>query len=250
VTRLIEVNSSEISDTGPDDWIVDSGANAYITPFKSDLRLYVETKVGQVKGFSGNLTTVIGKGSMTLMDRNGNWVTLQDVCYCPQSEHRILSFMKFRLDHHADFKFTGWTTFMFKASNGFEFHGRSINKIMHTSLSPQPEINVVTTRRTETNDDIINVDDFGSSSDPELHSSPASLPTSMPAQPAQPLVCTPRNLWHLRFGHASTTALRKLRLIKSSFDSRTCNLCLCAKKTRRPFPSSESKAEDKLERVH
>jgi hypothetical protein len=62
VTRLIEANSTEISTMDPDDWIVHSGANAFITPYKSDLRFYVETKVGQVKGFTGNLTNVVGKG--------------------------------------------------------------------------------------------------------------------------------------------------------------------------------------------
>jgi len=44
--------------------------------------------------------------------------------------------------------------------------------------------------------------------------------------------------------------LRKLRLIQSSFDSRTCTPCLRAKKTERAFQQSELKAEDILERIH
>jgi hypothetical protein len=39
VTCLIEANSSEIlSPAGLSDWLVDSAANAFITPYKSDLR--------------------------------------------------------------------------------------------------------------------------------------------------------------------------------------------------------------------
>src|SRR5579859_2577774 len=65
-----------------------------------------------------------------------------------------------------------------------------------------------------------------------------------------PLTCKPRNLWHLRYGHASTTVLHKLHLIKSSFDSRKCVPCIRGKKTHTPFPPSESRAEGKLERIH
>jgi hypothetical protein len=144
---LIEANSSTEISTDPDDWIVDSGANAFITPYKSDLRYYVEAKVGQVKGFTGKQTNVIGKGSMTVTDPNGNRLTLHNVCYCPSSQYRILSFMKFRRECRLNFEFTGWESFTFKAANGFEVHGESFNDIMHISLGCQPEINVVTTRR-------------------------------------------------------------------------------------------------------
>jgi hypothetical protein len=144
VARLIETNSTEISTTDPDNWIVDSGANAFITPYKSDLRFYVETKVGKVKGFTGNLMNVVGKGSMTVADPSGNRLTLHNVCYCPSSQYRILSFMKFRREFSLKFNFTGWETFMFKGANGFEVHGESFNDIIHMSLGSQPEINVVT----------------------------------------------------------------------------------------------------------
>ena len=36
---------------------------------------------------------------------------------------------------------------------------------------------------------------------------------SKKSSPSSPLRCNPQNLWHLRFGHASTTALRKLKSI-------------------------------------
>jgi hypothetical protein len=282
VTHFIEANTTEISH--PDDWIVDSGANAYITPHKTDLYSYVKTKIGQVKGFTGNLTTVVGKGSMTLTDGNGKQLHLNNVCYCPGSQYRILSFMKFRTEFHLSFQFTGWETYTFGASNGFAVHGRSVNNIMHLSLGSQPDsINAVTTRRAATeaqrsslkrkhneineqtpsdlelNDD--DDDDLASQpSDTSLQDKPTGLqnkptglqsePSPTATQPTSPLGCSPQNLWHLRFGHAPTTALRKLRLIKSLFDSRTCHPFLRAKKTCRPFRSSESREKEKLGRVH
>jgi hypothetical protein len=213
VTRFVEANFTEISDpTGPADWPIDSTANAYIMPYKSDLRFYIQTKVGQVKGFAGNLTTVAYKGSMTVTDPNGNRLTLQNVCYCPTSEYRILSFMKFRREFRLDFQFTGWETFMFRAANGFEVHGQYFNDIMHLSLASQLEINVVTTRTAAARNSLKRrIDEIieeeipldpenkenkisGSSSDPEFDKEPASSPTSTPASPppdSSPLGCTP-----------------------------------------------------------
>lgn len=203
---------------------------------------------------------------MTLTDSNGNRIHLNNVCYCPASQYRILSFMNFRLEFCLDFQFTDWETFMFTASNGFEVHGRSVNQIMHISPGSQPEIKAGTTDRAaaetlcnsfkrkpaeieeapsdpenDADNDDVNVP---GRSDPELRNEPASSPTgSVPTQPIPPIGSSSRNLWPLRFGHASTTALHKLHLIKSSFDSHTCHPCLRAKKTRRPFPSSESQEE-------
>jgi hypothetical protein len=260
VIRFIEVNSTETSTTAPGDWLVDSAANAYITPFKSDLRFYVETEVGKVKGFAGTQTTVVGKGTMTLTDPAGNRITLNNVCYCPNSHDRILSLMKFRREHHADFQFTSLESFMLKAANGFEVHGRSINDILHVTLSSLSEINAVSTHRAthnalkRSNEHIDSVNsesesESDSTSDHETNADHESS-TPPPTSPSSLLTCSPHELWHLRFGHAATTALRHLRLIKSSFDSRKCVICLRTKKTRTPFHLTEPKAYVKLERIH
>ena len=132
VTRFI-ANSSEITPT--DDWLIDSAANAFITPYKSDLRFFVEEKIGQVKGFGGKLETAHGKGSVTLTDSAGNRITLKDVCYVPGSQDRIISLMKFRREHSADFHFTGLETFSLTASNGFQINGQSIKDILHAAVS-------------------------------------------------------------------------------------------------------------------
>jgi len=65
-----------------------------------------------------------------------------------------------------------------------------------------------------------------------------------------PLQCSPQDLWHLRFGHASTTTLRKHRYVKSNHDSTRCIICIRAKQTRKPFYPSEFKVTRKLERIH
>ena len=60
--------------------------NAYITSFKSDLRLFIEQKVGEIKGFGGKLEIAEGKGSVTLTDAAGNRITLNDVYYIPSNQ--------------------------------------------------------------------------------------------------------------------------------------------------------------------
>jgi hypothetical protein len=173
-------------------------------------------------------------------------------------------------DEYGNFRFTGLETFEMIAANGFQLPGRSINNILHTSLGSQPEVNVAVTRsltaavRNEANRKQIT--EIPSDSEPEEDNSeednPASDSDSEPELQIAgaaahnddtaivPLICKPRDLWHLRYGHASTTVLRKLNLIKSTFDSRKCVPCLHTKKTRKPFPPSASKVEAKLERIH
>ena len=251
VTRFVAnssaVNSSmansEITDSfHTKDWLIDSAANAYITPYKNDLRFYIEEDIGEIKGFGGAVTRALGKGSMTLTDVTGNRLILHNVCYVSESQDRILSLMKFRREHSADFRFTGSETFTIMAANGFQVSGKSINDILHISLSPQSEINAVATRQaikrkqeTEETEEVTETE----SSDMEMDEVSETS-----------LSCTPSNLWHLRYGHPSSTTLRKLKRIKSNFDSSKCVPCLRGKKTRKPFARSTSKATDKLTRVH
>lgn len=64
------------------------------------------------------------------------------------------------------------------------------------------------------------------------------------------VTCTSSNLWHLRYGHALSITLQKLKRIRSTFDSSTCIPCIEAKKTRQPFLSSDFKVTDKLSQIH
>ena len=93
-TRLI-VNSTIAEHRDLHAWIVDSAANAHITPFKEKLHNYQEfTNQVQVKGFSGKPEVAQGTGSITLIDRTGKRVTLKDVVYVPESPDQILSLMQ------------------------------------------------------------------------------------------------------------------------------------------------------------
>jgi hypothetical protein len=92
--------------------------------------LFMEQKIGEVKGFDGKLETAHSKGSITLTDSAGRRITLDDVCYAPGSQDRILSTIKFRREHKADFKFTRPESFTMTAANGFKFAGNSINDIL------------------------------------------------------------------------------------------------------------------------
>src|SRR5271154_4133750 len=56
----------------------------------------------------------------------------------------------------------------------------------------------------------------------------------------EPRRCTPHELWHLRFGHASNLTLRNLSLIKSSYDTTNCRACIQAKQHRNLFQAVES----------
>ena len=160
---------------------------------------------------------------MTLTDIAGNRLTLHDVCYVPESQDRILSLMKFRREHYADFQFIGLETFVMKAANGFEFSGRAINDILHASLSSQSEVNVAATRSTTAatrnnakRQQIAEIpsDAEQNDTDSESEIQIAGAAAANDDTTVIPLTCTPRDLWHLRYGHASTTVLRKLDLIK------------------------------------
>src|SRR5436305_6824472 len=230
VTRLI-VQSTEIQSTSdPQAWIVDTAANAYITPFKERLHNYREflnsnEKVA-VKGFAGKAEIARGTGSITLTDKAGNRFTLKDVVYVPESPDQILSLMKLRREMKAKFWFTSLEGFEIQLPSGVSFSGRSINDILYIWSSLSLQTNVVQ-----------------STSQP-------NQPTSQPNQLIQPLSCTPQDLWHLRFGHPSTTTLRKHPYVRSTYDSTRCTPCIRAKQTRKPFLPAKSKVTRKLERLH
>src|SRR5271167_247473 len=56
--------------------------------------------------------------------------------------------------------------------------------------------------------------------------------------------------WHLRLRHVSTTRLQKLKIVKSTFKSKSCPICKLAKQVRKRYRISESKAKVPLERIH
>ena len=70
---------------------------------------------------------------------------LEDVVYVPDSPDQILSLMKFRREHSADFEFTGPEEFTLTTATGFKLNGHSINDILYTWVEPSTRI-MATTR--------------------------------------------------------------------------------------------------------
>ena len=112
VTRFL-AHSTQIEPAhDPHKWIVDSAANAYITSFKNTMHNYVEfPQIKTVKGFGGKQENAYGQGSIILTDPRGNENIFEDIVYVPESPDQILSLMKFRRQHSADFIFTGLEEF-------------------------------------------------------------------------------------------------------------------------------------------
>ena len=159
--------------------------------------------------------------------------------------------MKLRREQNAKFWFTAIEAFDLTFPNGVLFSGESVNDILYiwTSSTPAIRINAVITRnafkRQRPTDDDVDIDDYDEIPQAEDQTIPQRY--TMP----NPLPCSPQDLWHLRFGHASTTTLRKLPYIRSNFDSSHCITCIRAKHTRKPFrPLTERKVKRKLERIH
>ena len=256
VTHFI-ANSSELTTSSNNSWIVDSAANAYIMPYKSDLRFFIENAIGEVKGFSGKKQMALGIGSVTLTEATSNRLILNNVCYVPSSEDRIISMMKFRREHKTDFEFTGPETFSMTVAKGFKLTGHAVNDILYTTI-PQIRANISANitntaanaaitqgiAKHQINEVSLDTDSTSVISEASELEGPfrkrlrISLP---PSPPSSPLTCSPADLWHLRFGHASTTALRKLKQIKSTFDSTKCIPCIQAKKTHKPFHKANRK---------
>src|SRR5271154_4608800 len=194
--------------------------------------------------------------------------------------------MKLRRLYQAGFAFTSLLEFEIPFPNSVHFPGKSINDILYIWEPTSLVSNAVTTRSASKKRKILEIDDhvedvegvedihsqsgsetihpniqpigeaekltnfqlpqIGERESQSSFSSPLST-TSHP--PVKPLYCSPNQLWHLRFGHASSTTLHKLPYIKSSHDSTRC-VCIRAKQTRKPFYPSASKVSHKLERIH
>ena len=67
--------------TSSNNWIIDSAANAYITSFKSDLRLFIEQKVEEIKDFDNKLEIIQDKDLIILINIIDNRIIFNDIYY-------------------------------------------------------------------------------------------------------------------------------------------------------------------------
>ena len=122
VVRLVNSTEMQLTDD-PYNWVVDTAANCYITPYKDTLRNYVEFSEPEiVRGFRGRTEEATGKGSVTLFDFAGNRLTLDNVVYVSGTPDQIFSLMKFRREHVGGFKFTAIEEFIISTPNGFRIN--------------------------------------------------------------------------------------------------------------------------------
>jgi hypothetical protein len=258
VTRF-SCHSSTISlNPNPLIWVVDSGADAIITPFKERLhnfQLFESNR--EVKGIGGKTTlNAIGFGTITLTDDAGNLYTLRNAVYVPDAADNILSMMEIREqglplhfiedpdipDCNGNFKISARKT-------KFSLNGHAVGKLLKVAekgatlpppKSKQLSAFVVTTRSKRAFHELDELDE------PIRKRSRHQEP----AKPNKPLKCTPEELWHLRLNHPSSSSLKKLRLIDSNYDSSNCRACTQAKQTKLPYRVHLPKTTRVLERIH
>src|SRR5271155_1896646 len=78
----------------------------------------------------------------------------------------------------------------------------------------------------------------------------ATSSASPPLTPPKPLQCTPNNLWHLRFAHASQYTLAKHPGIESTYDTSDCLACRRGKHHQNPHRPSKSAPREIVELIH
>jgi hypothetical protein len=153
-----------------------------------------------------------------------------------------------------EFEFVGEESFKLSAKNGFLLQGTAAGNICfardfgRVKNSHSVAITTRSAARIEEVDGNDQDDEVSGESEKlgEVSLEPEPI-TNAEAAAASP---TPSNLWHLRCGHASSSTLRKVKSIRSSYDSSKCVHCILAKSHRLPFQPSKFRATAKLEYVH
>ena len=94
ITRYTALSAVTHPDRDPYTWVVDSGADAVITPFKERLHQYKAFNYPvKVDGIGGVPVDALGIGSLALQDPSGNLFTLREAVYVPSASDSILSMM-------------------------------------------------------------------------------------------------------------------------------------------------------------
>ena len=73
----------------------------------------------------------VGSGSITLIDKDGNRQTLNNIVYVPECSEQILSLMKLRRLYGAGFIFFSLEEFEIPFLNGVHFSGKSVNDVLY-----------------------------------------------------------------------------------------------------------------------
>jgi hypothetical protein len=230
-----------------------------------------------VTGLGGRSVSARGSGSVTLTDQMGNKYTIKNVLYVPDHDSNLLSMMQLQRQglnfafKPYDYSFSGAFS-LSSRTTAFQLDGEAVDDILYTreaSTPPPtpPRALVVTTRKRareimeeenqdenqDENSSVSNEIDqpirrrrLATSSDSET-SSPSEAPT--PPRPP-PLQCSPNNLWHLCFAHASQYTLAKHPGIESRYDTSDCLACRRGKHQQSPHHPSKNCPREIVELIH
>jgi len=153
--------------------------------------------------------------------------------------------MKLRREQNAGFWFTATETFEISFPNGVLFPAESVNDILYIWTSPILQVNAVATHNASKRSySHISHDQASEAAVPHRQVAPQTTSDALP--------CNPNNLRHLRFGHASSTTLRKHPHLRSNYDSSHCTICIRAKQTRKPLLKALHKKQHSIsmKRLH
>ena len=134
ITNFIAHSSMHIpmANADPNDWIIDSACNVFLTPFKDRIAHYKEfAQPQQVADLGGKTCTAIGTGNLTLEDKQGHKFTLKNVVHVPEADSSLISFMM-ACEQGLFVEFTSTHDFVLKAPvSGLQLSGTLINRILH-----------------------------------------------------------------------------------------------------------------------
>ena len=245
ITRYTALSVNCHPDRNPYIWVLDSGANAIITPFQDRLHNYKAFGFPvEVHGIGGVPVEALGKGSLALQDPSGNFFTLRTAVYVPDSPDSILSLMELE-EQGLEFSFirdpstdhaAGHFRLTASGNSDFALTGHAIDKLLYVAEAPaklpEPAYRANISRKAHK----------------RLN---PTIDNDAPIVKPKPLIANDEN-WHLRLQHTPSSTIQKHPLLQSNYDTAECQSCIKAKQHRNPYKSdSEIPAASRVnERVH
>ena len=217
-------HSATTTPANPNDWIIDSACNAFLTPIKDRITQYQElAKPEEVIGLGGKRCNAVGKGNLTLEDQQGKKFTLKNVLYVPDAESSLISFILAR-EHGLFVEFTSIHNFNFTApASGLQLSGTSIDRILHVKdFGAVSKYSLSAINRIS--NDALQASQYPTSPSPSslepqsaVHKNYVTASQSLKdhritrsPQRHPPLRAESSHLWHLRLGHSSLRSIQKI----------------------------------------
>lgn len=88
IASFLTKNEEKISESNM--WCLDNGASNHMTCFKAKFTELDENVAGQVRFGDGSTVNIEGRGTVTLLCKNGERKTMHDVYYIPHLRNNII----------------------------------------------------------------------------------------------------------------------------------------------------------------